>query len=231
MAGGPWWAGRTGWASIAAGAAAVVTAVGTLIGGLGTAGVIGREDDPPRATQSAAATAAATTASPTTAATPTAAATATTATASPALLPFRGTPAEERLARLVPLVLQPDCARGQPLSVPTDGNLFCQPSDGTARAAYHLFPSGTAASAYMASRVGLGDTGQRCGESASGSSTYSDARGETVGRLVCYLRDGWAWIEWTNLRAAVYAYAYRQDEDWQRLYAFWTTAGPAGPPA
>ena len=61
---------------------------------------------------------------------------------------------------------------------------------------------------------------------ASGSSTYNDQEGEEVGSVVCYVRDGRAWIEWSNLQATVYAYAFRTDDDWQALFDFWRNAGP-----
>jgi hypothetical protein len=189
------------WPALTAAAAALLTAIGTLIGGLAAAGIIGGEGGDER--------------TPTTLET-------TLATTS---LPFEATADEERLGRMIPETIRSDCARAQPLAVRTLASISCRPPD-AGGLAYHLFESPTGLNAYMRDRLDFGDDGSKCGEAASGSSSYRVGN-ETVGRLVCYLDGGKAWIEWSNVKAIVYAYAYRDDADWQALFNFWGGAGPS----
>jgi hypothetical protein len=147
----------------------------------------------------------------------------TVRTSSTVTLPFEATPEEARLAELIPPVIVPDCRRGKELSSAMLATVSCSPPD--ASVTYSLFESPGTLSTYMNARVGLGDSERKCGQAPSGSSTYN-AEGETVGRLVCYVRQSHAWIEWSNVRAVVYAYGYRADGDWKALFNFWNGAGP-----
>lgn len=46
-------------------------------------------------------------------------------------------------------------------------------------------------------------------------------------RQLCYIADDAAWTEWTDPVLSVLSYAYRTDQDWARLYGFWSdSAGP-----
>jgi hypothetical protein len=191
---------RSNWQAITASAAALVTALATLVGALAATGVLGGGSDTPK-TQS----------------------TSTTSSA-PVELPFEATESELRLAGMIPLVFRPKCQRADPLP-DTRASLFCDNRpDGAVT--YHLFSSASALTAYMDNRRSLGNSGAKCGDAASGSSTYHVESGETVGQLVCYLHGGRAWIEWTNLQSDVYADAYRDDDDWKALFNFWQGAGP-----
>jgi hypothetical protein len=191
------------WPALTATLAALVTAAGTLIGSLAAAGVIGGGDGGGGDT------------------------TVDTTTDGSVVhgLPFEPTPDELRLAQMIPLVHQSDCERVRDLPANSEAGIFCRPT-GAAGLAYHLYASAPALNAYMKDRLALGDQSKQCGHAASGSSTYQNVDKETIGRLVCYVEEGQAWIEWSNLEGNVYAYAFRTDDDWKALFNFWTGAGP-----
>jgi hypothetical protein len=198
------------WTGVATVAAAVVAAIGSLIGGLAAAGVIGGGGNTPsaHAAQSL----------PEKTLTGTAAADRPTVT-----LEFPASPGEKHLAALIPAYLRPTCERS-PNDVGMAG-LTCVIS-GVSRVTYILFETPAAAARHMQTRLSLGDDGHDCGTAASGSGTFRDMNNKFVGNLVCYPVKGTAWLEWSNVDLRVYAYAVRTDADWKKLFKAWEGLGP-----
>lgn len=71
--------------------------------------------------------------------------------------------------------------------------------------------------------VGITDSGN-CEFDRVAESSYSDAEGQD-GRLMCYLKEGRSWIEWTSERLGIYTYAYRNDESDAALFRWWQDFG------
>jgi hypothetical protein len=187
------------------GAAAFVTAVGTLIGSLAAAGVIGGGNDaqssitqkrgPPKTRQ------------------PTA--------------PFPGATADEsKLYALIPSVLQPDCGAYRDIDIAAKrAVLKCDPVEVT-QVVYVLFGSARATNDYFKRQSRNGDTAHTCEKSLRGLSIYSNAAKQPIGRLLCFVDRDTAWIEWTNVPLNVYAYASAPAKEGKALFPFWLSAGP-----
>jgi hypothetical protein len=197
-----------GWVPHATAAAALITAVGSLVGGLAATGVIGGTgDDGARVSQTVP----------------------SVPTVTAPDLAFTPTPSEERLARLIPPLFQADCRRPSEAVRDFLSNalaiLVCNPPiQRDATVVYGLFSSSNDAEEHI--DTSLGDKSKRCGKSASGSSTYTDAEKQTAGNVVCFVRRQEAWIEWTADRHDVFAYAYRPDAKWNDLFNLWLSSGP-----
>ena len=116
------------WPAVAAASAAVLTAIGTLVGGLAAAGVIGGDGTGG-------------------AAVPTIETTTQTETA-PNQLAFEPTEDELRLAALVPVAHHVHCERVDALQVRTLAGFFCTPP-GAGGIAYYLFERNSDVNAYM----------------------------------------------------------------------------------
>jgi hypothetical protein len=189
---------------------AVATATGTLLGGFAAAGWIGGGNDDTPPSQQGATSGAGTPTSTTTATGP------------------AWTEAQEALGKLVPAAILVDC---EPREEPAKGAIAAlNCSSGGNLLTYNLYESPRKARNYMTGRLSLGDREKHCGDSASGSSTYHTEDEPIAGHLVCYVREGTAWIEWSSLRASVYAWANRPDGDWKVLFTFWNSAGPKPAP-
>lgn len=73
--------------------------------------------------------------------------------------------------------------------------------------------------------VAIRDSGN-CETDRVAESSYNDPEGQ-AGRLMCYLKEGRSWIEWTSERLGIYTYAYRNDESDAALFRWWRdVAGP-----
>ena len=145
---------------------------------------------------------------------------------------FTPTPEEQRLLRVVPTDIQPDCER------PAEDDYIFQaavsvvcdvPALDGGFARFALFDSEAQLDNYMDERRTLGDASQRCGSRSSGSVVYRDSAGQPMGLLVCYVDEVGAWIEWSNVPALVYGIAHQPDGDSNTLYDFWARVGPTNP--
>jgi hypothetical protein len=206
----------SGWTAFAAGTAALLTAVGGLIGGLAAAGVIGGNGE--------AVTGA-----------PTSATTSTSTTTAKTFVTFTATPDEKRLLSVVPAEIQPSCDRPTESDkrLPSAVIVFCYDpaalDDGYVR--WALFDSTASLEKYMNERRTLGNASQRCGTRSTGAALYRGSDSQPMGLLICYVDKFGAWIEWTNVPADVYGLANRPDGDWRALYDFWARVGPINAPA
>jgi hypothetical protein len=102
----------------------------------------------------------------------------------------------------------------------------CRPGGGITFAGGSLFPTQRMLDDYIeglaAGYPGVSEEG--CDESTFSFTAYgpgSDGN-PTHGRLLCYVRDGVQWFEWTVNRFRLFAYAGRSDESWSRLYPAWS---------
>jgi hypothetical protein len=145
---------------------------------------------------------------------------------------FNPTPEEQRLLRVVPTDIQPNCERPAEDDFIFEAavSLVCEVAaldGGFVR--FALFDSPALLDEYMDGRRTLGDASQRCGSRPSGSAIYRDSAGRPMGLLVCYVDEVGAWIEWTNDSALVYGIAHQPEADWSALYDFWARVGPTSP--
>ncbi|MDX6588900.1 MAG: hypothetical protein QOI84_174 [Solirubrobacterales bacterium] len=139
-------------------------------------------------------------------------------------------PAPPRARKHLIALLPPEFGRCKPLAVIQPpmalASVGCSPGGGVTYAGGSLFPTQKLLDNYIrghaASYPGVSEDG--CDESTFSFTTYgpgSDGK-PTQGRLLCYVRDGVQWFEWTVNHYRLYAYAARADENWSKLYPAWS---------
>jgi hypothetical protein len=64
-------------------------------------------------------------------------------------------------------------------------------------------------------------TGTTCAEGTAEESWGFDGSPVAQGRYFCYVDNEHAWIEWTQTKLRIYAYAVRGDDDLAALYKWW----------
>ncbi|HEX6666480.1 MAG TPA: hypothetical protein VF081_07785 [Solirubrobacterales bacterium] len=139
-------------------------------------------------------------------------------------------PPQHRARKHLTALLPPDFGRCQPFDVIQPpmalASVGCDPGGGVTYAGGSLFPTQKLLDDYIrenaAGYPGVSHDG--CDESTFSFTPYGPADNEklTHGRLLCYVRDGVQWFEWTVNRYRLYAYAARADESWSKLYPAWS---------
>ena len=112
-------------------------------------------------------------------------------------------------------------------------SMKCYPASGADVVWYDLYPDeATMFATYDAHRANREVNDQGDCQTGPGEGGYTltldgvDHSGEHW-RQLCYIADDTAWMEWTDPDIRILAYAYRTDQDWSKLYAFWSDdAGP-----
>ena len=155
-------------------------------------------------------------------------------------------PSDVILLGQIPRALRSRCQPREPLSPDFDSRILCPlGTREVAQVDYNLAKSGNRMRSYFLKRaigeelVFPGDrvrpTG-RCGPDSqalgdwkpAGEAGHSDRLrpgDDASGRVICYRRNGWAAVEWTDARRDIYSVAYGRDL--RRLYGWWREkAGP-----
>jgi len=101
----------------------------------------------------------------------------------------------------------------------------CESGDGIAVAGAELFASRKLLSDYLnfqADRSGIDNEG--CGHSPLSYTSYGlpPTYKPALGHLLCRPENGVEWFEWTALNPRVYAYASRNDSNFQKLFEQWS---------
>jgi serine/threonine protein kinase len=146
----------------------------------------------------------------------------------------------EQLLALIPSRIRATCED------PDDPNAFpeaaiakvvCAPPNRQAHSVqYNLFETrNEMVQAYNAS---LDQVRDDTGEAVRGGDCETDRFAEhtwnfegSSGRVMCYILEGNAWIEWTDNELLVYTYALRNDENDLTLYRWWDNRAFSGPRA
>jgi serine/threonine protein kinase len=154
-------------------------------------------------------------------------------------------PSDEILLGQIPRSIRGQCEPTEPLSPDFDSSIRCRPGTRAAdRVDYNHAKSGNRMRSYFLRRAigeqlvtpGLpvrplgrcGPDSQALGDwTAVGEAGHSDRLrgGGADGRFMCYRRNGWAAVEWTDSRRDIYSVAYGRDL--RRLFGWWRErAGP-----
>ncbi len=155
-------------------------------------------------------------------------------------------PSDRILLGQIPSSFRGQCEPTEPLSPDFDSRVLCRlGTRAVTRVEYNLAKSGNRMRSYFLKRA-IGEelvfpgervrpTG-RCGPDSqalgdwkpAGEAGHSDRlrRGDRAsGRVICYRRNDWAAVEWTDARRDIYSIAY--GPDLRRLYGWWREqAGP-----
>ena len=112
-------------------------------------------------------------------------------------------------------------------------SLKCYPGTDADVVWYDLYPDeDTMFASYDAHRTNRelkdqGDCSKGPGEGGYTLTLNGADRSGEHWRQLCYVSEDAAWMQWTDPDLRILAYAYRSDQDWSALYAFWSDkAGP-----
>jgi hypothetical protein len=113
--------------------------------------------------------------------------------------------------------------------------LVCAPPNRQAHSVqYNLF--GTRNEMQQAYNASLDQVRQDTGEAVRGGDCATDRFAEhtwsfqgSSGRVMCYVLEGQAWIEWSDNNLLVYSFALRNDANDLQLYRWWNNRAFSGP--
>jgi hypothetical protein len=148
-------------------------------------------------------------------------------------------PLDERLLALIPASVQPTCEAKERLTLDFDSSIVCRPGNkDVQRVEYNKAESGRLMGDHFERRVyaeqillpgELFRPVNHCGEppalqewrrkSTRAGHEPVEGREEPRGRYICYRRNGWAAVEWTDQDVDVYSVAYGRDLI--RLFDWW----------
>jgi hypothetical protein len=178
--------------------AATIAAIGSLIGGLAAAGVIGGSSSTGTPAQSGG--------------------------GSSGTSPAATTPNQQLLAH-IPSELRPSCSTTTPGPATAIAAETCL-ATGFRTVTYVAFPSLATLNGYFMPRYNeAGGTGKTCSGTKPYNTTYHDGSG-VPGKLICYTSGSIHWIEWSSNRLFYYCYVSTTGA-FGTLYDWWLAhAGP-----
>jgi hypothetical protein len=135
--------------------------------------------------------------------------------------------AEQVLLSHVPEHIAPTCASQEPADSTREAQVSCHPGGNVAEAVYILFDGNNTMNAAFESHQAQfpGATGENCAL-GPGRGTYK-VDGSPAGSLFCDLKDGVAFIEWTDERFAILSIGIGTSATFAPIYNWW--ASEAGP--